>query len=219
MLPAPHRLPQSAPTTGNSSLPRPSSFYVLYTPTSKEASASWCLSTCLRPRTRKQGDAAEAPDVRGRRAGQHKRLPRRRAKPLWGLLTLDAPLASAAAHPRPWTHRLQPQLPDNRKQCRRRAPQPAGHRPCHCRVWRAGRSRPRLPAGSRDGLFEREGSLTILESWKRPRGKDVFFLLWRGFLDWKILFLIVFPNSIEGKKLENKMFVGCQDTTKKGSQG
>ena len=44
-------------------------------------------------------------------------------------------------------------------------------------------------------------------------------LLWRVFLDWKILFLIVFPNSIEEKKLENKMFVGCPDTTKKGSQG
>ena len=32
----------------------------------------------------------------------------------------------------------------------------------------------------RDSLFEREGSLTILESWQRSRGKDVFFLLCAG---------------------------------------
>lgn len=33
------------------------------------------------------------------------RLPRRRAEPPRGPLTLDAPLASAAAPPRPWTRR------------------------------------------------------------------------------------------------------------------
>lgn len=70
-LPASCRLPRSAPTAGSSSLPRSSSLYILDAPTATEASASWCLSACPRPRVRKQGDAAEAPVVRGRRAGRH----------------------------------------------------------------------------------------------------------------------------------------------------
>lgn len=42
---------------------------------------------------------------------------------------------------------------------------------------RHGRGYPQAPE---PGLFEREGSLTILESWQRSRGEDVFFLLCEG---------------------------------------
>lgn len=60
-----------------------------------------------RPRVRKQGDAAEAPVVMREGTGQGgtRGCPGDTLSPPRGPLTLDAPLASAAAPPRPWTRR------------------------------------------------------------------------------------------------------------------